>query len=57
MATSSFDKKFIIKDPKALKNLEKALENAEEKYIPKRDIDKEIDKGVKKLNQSLLRSI
>ncbi len=61
MATISFDKDFIIKDPKALSNLEKAIDNATNnavgKHVPKTDIDKEIDEGVKKLKQSLSRSV
>ena len=55
MATSSFDTKFIIKDPKALKNLKKAL-NDSRPYTPTHDADKAIHEGVEKLKQSLSRS-
>ena len=55
MATSSFNTKFIIKDPKALENLKKALDNTQP-YTPTHDADKAIHQGVEKLKQSLSRS-
>jgi len=55
MATSTFDTKFVIKDPEAIKNLEKAM-GKRKKYVPKHNIDEAIDDGVKKLKHSLSHS-
>jgi hypothetical protein len=51
MATSSFGKVFEVSSRSALLNLKKACEAAPERYVPKYNVRKKIEKGIKKLNQ------
>ena len=55
MATSSFDTDFVVEDPKAVKNLGKAAENAK-KYTPKNNFNETVNEGIKTLKQSLSHS-
>lgn len=41
MATSSFDKHFVVKDPKAIKILINALQSPIKVVLPKKDLEKE----------------
>jgi hypothetical protein len=51
MATSSFNKNFVINNKEAVIVLQKALKAAPKKYTPKRDILKVLEKGAKKLSR------
>ena len=52
MATSSFDRKIEIKDKKAVNKFYNALTSPSEKFTPKYDAEKEVEKGVKALKQA-----
>ncbi len=40
MATSSFDKRFVVKNPKAVKVLIEALQSPIKVVLPKKDLEK-----------------
>jgi hypothetical protein len=53
MATSSFDKKVIIKDKKAAKSICKSLSSKPLHTKPKHDMQKELSEGAKVLTKYL----
>lgn len=55
MATSSFDKKVIIKDHKAAKSICKSLSSKPLHTKPKYNMQKELSEGVRKLAKYLSR--
>lgn len=55
MATTSFDKKFVVKSKKAARKLLKDLDNPQVIKVHKKDLDKENEEGIKLLKK--LRSV
>lgn len=53
MATSTFDKTFVIRSKKAAKIIYDALERTPSQISTKRDVEKELDKGAKLLHRRL----
>ncbi len=55
MATSSFDKKFVVTNPTAIENLNRALDRPRKIQPTIRDYEAEKQKGIELLKRSLFR--
>lgn len=56
MATSSFDRSFIVNDPETIKQVKYNLDNPTKVVYSKRDLKKEAAEGIAILKQRLSRS-
>jgi hypothetical protein len=53
MATTSFDKSFVVRDSESIRQIHKDLENPRKVVIQKRDYEADAKKGIELLAQQL----